>query len=312
MKKLNFPMAVVLVFAMCAAVAAHVGETRFYPQHPAPEIFSPDGNDDDWGWFPPELIMTGADFQDRYTEGADPSDYDVNVLQAWTAPPDNRWYVYLKFFDDTLNMSSNDDRGCNDFDCIQFTTDFDHGGGGILGNVIEDVMNGQRWNAAADVVEKYGERDLFHPRGDGAGLNTVLCSSCLRTQIEGADWGAAWPLMQAGGSTFGSGTGDVNVTYAIEWSAAAWDIYGATEAESTRHVFEANQIIGIGWRFHDADTYSQRKHWLFVIDGDLSHDVDAAGMNDYMGIVVEGLEAPTAVESSTWGAIKSHLREELE
>jgi hypothetical protein len=300
MRKYTALMAVALVVSWATVTMAGIGEVRYYPMHPAPEIFVPDGMDDDWGWFPEEFLITGADMTDSYSAGWDQSDFAPAVYQAWTPEPDNRWYIMFKFIDDTLKV---DDGNFNDIDGMQFYTDFDAKGGSILGvrGSIQDGLNGHRW--MANPVPEAGE---LGPTGylmldDKGEAMPVICAVCIR---EGTMWAYEWPRLQAGWTTHGAQPGDANVTWAIEFSYEAWDVVDATPDVSVKHVFEEGQIIGFSWRFHDADGPTGRKHWLYPIDGSLSADVDADQCNMWMSVDA-GIEPPTAVEHTTWGAIKA-------
>lgn len=295
-------LAVGLVLGLATASMAGIGEVRYYPKHPAPEIFAPDGLDDDWGWYPEEFLITGADMTDEYSSGWDQSDFSPAVYLAWTPEPDNRWYVLFKFVDDTLKIDTGE---FNDIDGMQYYTDFDHGGGSILGvrGTIQDILNGQRWMASPDPASgPYATTGYWHPDDQGQMMPT-LCAVCVR---EGTMWAYEWPLLQAGWTTHGARPGDADVTWAIEFSYAAWDIVDATEADSRRHVFTEGDIIGFSWRFHDADGPTGRKHWLYPIDGSLSADVDANQHNMWMAVDAN-IDPPTAVEHTTWAAIKAHL-----
>ena len=95
-----------LACLLSTAAFAHVGVTVFYPQVPDPAAITIDGNDDDWGWYDPALALNQPDFFDRASDFVELSDYDFTILNAWSAEPDNKWYGFARFVDDTLKYDS--------------------------------------------------------------------------------------------------------------------------------------------------------------------------------------------------------------
>jgi|SaaInl8_200m_RNA_FD_contig_31_1390971_length_1207_multi_16_in_0_out_0_1 hypothetical protein len=300
MRKFIALLAVGLVVVLSTTAMAGIGEVRYYPMHPAPEIFTPDGLDDDWGWYPEEFLITGADMADRYNASWDQSDFAPAVYMAWTPEPDNRWYVLFKFIDDTLYVAP---ENFDDIDGMQFYTDMDMGGGSILGvsGTIQDILNGQRWMASPNPAAGPYADSGYWLEDDKGEMMPALCAVCVR---EGTMWAYEWPILQAGWSTHGAQPGDTDVTWAIEFSWAAYDVVDATEDVSVRHQFVEGDEIGFSWRFHDADGPAGRKHWLYPIDGSLTADVDADAHNIWMAVDAD-IDPITAVEHTTWGAVKA-------
>ena len=140
-----FALSFGLACLLSTAAFAHVGVTVFYPQVPDPAAITIDGNDDDWGWYDPALALNQPDFFDRASDFVELSDYDFTILNAWSAPPDNKWYGFARFVDDTLKYDSPVKEWWKD-DCLQITVDADHLGGNILGSDLEQIGNGQRWH----------------------------------------------------------------------------------------------------------------------------------------------------------------------
>jgi hypothetical protein len=67
-----------------------------------------DNEADDWAWFDPEYVLTNDEWAD---EGNRPlpsrDDLDVTTMMAWKGAPENRWYVHMVIHDDTLAHAGN-------------------------------------------------------------------------------------------------------------------------------------------------------------------------------------------------------------
>jgi len=290
---------------LSTAAFAHVGVTVFYPQVPDPSAITIDGNDDDWGWYDPSLALNQPDFFDRASDFVDPSDYNFTILNAWTPPPDNKWYGFARFTDDTLEYDEETLVWWKD-DMLQITVDSDHQGGNILGNDVQQIENGQRFHIR-----------IFPGVGDVLLPNET---SWFYSQIEHAQfddpnrllWGmapefveTAWTVLPVGAENL-----TTNVTYTYEWRMAVWDIWGFSEDESIRHVFAEDDVIHLGYRPIDSDgPGGGRKHSMYINDGSQSQDVDADQMPDFWALATAG--GPTSVENATWGLIKNHVSKRL-
>ena len=293
-----FALSCGLACLLSSAAFAHVGVTVFYPQVPDPAAITIDGNDDDWGWYDPALALNQPDFFDRASDFVELSDYDFTILNGWSAPPDNKWYGFARFVDDTLKYVSPVKEWWRD-DCLQITVDSDHLGGPILGATLEEIANGQRWHVR-----------IFPPAGESL-LPNQTCF--FYSQLEFIDseellWGlepeffeAAWTVLPAGAENQA-----VGVTYTYEWRGALWDIWGLSEAESTRHVFAEDDVIHLGYRPLDGDSVG-RKHSMYINDGSQSQDVDASQMPDFWALAA----TETNVENDTWGHIKNNMSQRL-
>ena len=295
----------ILAVALCmmATVAfAHVGVTVFYPEVPDPASMTIDGNDNDWGWYDPALALNQPDFFDRANDFVEISDYDFTILNGWSAAPDNRWYGFARFVDDTLKVDSDVLIWWQD-DCLQITVDADHQGGPILGENLEEIGNGQRWHIR-----------ILPPAG-----NELLPAQTIffYSQLEFIDanellWGvqpefleAAWTVLPAGAGHLTTG-----VTYTYEWRMALWDIWGLSEGESTRHQFAADDVIHLGYRPIDADQVGRgRKHSMYINEGSASQDTQADQMPDFWALAAE--DGGTAVENESWGHIKNRMNQRL-
>ena len=81
----------------------------------------------------------------------DPSDYDFTYLIAWSPPPDNRLYFFIRIRDNALDtvLLDPDDWQRNDF--LQMSIDADHSGGVVLGETPEEISNGQRYMSGSSL-----------------------------------------------------------------------------------------------------------------------------------------------------------------
>ena len=292
-----------LVCMLSAAASAHVGVVVFYPQVPDPAAITIDGSDDDWGWYDPALALNQPDFFDRASDFVELSDYDFTILNGWSAAPDNKWYGFARFVDDTLKYDSPVKEWWKD-DCLQITVDAYHLGGPILGQNLEEIANGQRWHIR-----------IFPPAGESLLPNQTpffysqlefIDSEELLWAVQPGLLDAAWTVLPAGAENL-----TVGVTYTYEWSMALWDIWGLTEDESVRHNLAADDVIHLGYRPIDADRPGGgRKHSMYINDGSQSQDVDASQMPDFWAVASDG--AATAVENETWGHIKNSMSQRLQ
>ncbi|HIG17543.1 MAG TPA: hypothetical protein EYQ31_09795 [Candidatus Handelsmanbacteria bacterium] len=292
--------------AMClmsTAAFAHVGVTVFYPEVPDPAAITIDGNDNDWGWFDPALALNQPDFFDRASDAVALEDYDFTILNGWSRSPDNMWYGFARFVDDTLKYDSPVKEWWKD-DCLQITVDADHQGGGILGETLEEIGNGQRWHVR--VFPPAGEALLpaqtpfFYSQLEFFEANELLWA------VQPGLLDAAWTVLPAGAENLSTG-----VIYTYEWKMALWDIWGLTEEESIRHELAVDDVIHLGYRPIDADRPgSGRKHSMYINDGSQSQDVDASQMPDFWALESDG-NTGTAVENQSWGHIKNRMSQRL-
>lgn len=292
-----------MVCLMSTAALSHVGVTVFYPQVPDPASITIDGNDDDWGWYDPELALNQPDFFDRASDFVELDDYDFTILNGWSSEPDNKWYGFIRVVDDTLKYDSPVLEWWKD-DCMQITVDADHLGGPILGQNLEEIANGQRWHVRmfppADEALLPNQTPFFFSQLEFIDANELLWG----VQPEFLE--AAWTVLPAGAENLTAG-----VTYTFEWKMALWDIWALSEAESVRHVFAPDDIIHLGYRPIDADRPgSGRKHSMYINNGSQSQDVDASQMPDFWALA-SGSGA-TAVENETWGHIKNRMNQRLQ
>jgi hypothetical protein len=292
-----------LMLMVAVPAMAKVG-TFFYPQVPNPAAMTIDGNDDDWGWYPESLAYTIESTWQRYGTWYGKDDYDFVMLNAWSAAPDNKLYTFCRVIDDTLSLVNPPMRWWAD-DCIQMNIDADYAGGNHLGSDLSQVANGQR-----QIIR------ILPPADEPLLPNQT---AIFFSQLEFIDapellWGVAPEFFDVAWTVLPAGAGNLstNVTYTYEWAGALWDIWGLSEAESVRHNFALDDVIGLGYRIDDVDGFDDAggsRCWYFPVDAtgvaaDAGFDTNSDVLPAFYAI-----EGPTtAVESESWGRIKSQMQ----
>jgi hypothetical protein len=308
-KKQSFLWGGALVLALSSAALAHVGITIYIPQVPDPAAMKMDGKDDDWGWIDPSFITTPAECFTAGGETVAKSDYDFAYKSAWSPRPDNRFYFFYRAKDDTLIRHEDEPKRAWNDDCIQITFDPDHSGGDFLGENLEQVNNATRFHMR--VLPKPNEEVVFNSMTEYIDMPSLRWTEDMfegkRTGPESMEVG--WTLLPAGAADLST-----NVTYTFEIAFALYDLYGPTKAESRRHIFTADQVIHVGVRPLDADGCNAdgncgAKHQFYPLGSSTGQDQKGDQMPDYY--TLPGEEGGTAVESVSWGRIKSHLDQEI-
>lgn len=287
--------AAVLCVQFAVNAGAHVGVTIEFPNVPNPASMVIDGQDDDWAWFEQQYALEQEDFFDRESRSVAKSDFDFVIYTAWSPPPDNSWYMFARFHDDTLKVDNDDPLNWWKDDALQVTVDSDHSGGSIYGFTREELVNGQRLYARS--LPSPGQELLLHRQ---AGFLDQHHDPYLKEFLwimESPYFEVAWTI-DPPGATHGS----TGVTYTYEWKSAMWDVLGANLEESVRHIFGAGDIVHIGYRPLDADRPGNgRKHSMYVLGGHMDQDKHGDEMPDFVAVETS---RPTPVEQGTWARIK--------
>ena len=303
----------ILLLAVCAVTLAlanparaHVGAEYFIPGVPDPSSMTIDGLEDDWGWIDEEFILTTEGMFTAGGEVVPKDDYDVSIMMAWSTPPDNRFYFFIRVQDDTLRLLEEDQKRWWNDDCIQLTIDPDHSGGDFLGENVDQVLNAQRYHLRIKPLP--GQPVAFNSLLEYIALPSIGWSSDV---FNGAPTGdifeIAWTVNPPDAEHFST-----NVSYTFEMRNAFWDIHGVTQEEAVRHNFANDQVTHIGVRPLDGDAgETGAKHQLYPLGGSAGQDQKGDQMLDY--ILLEADESlATAVEDASWGRIKSHLNSQLD
>ena len=310
------PLACALALAFSGPALGHTGLEFFLQEVPDPDAMTMDGDESDWGWFDNDLALdSNLDFYVTSGEVADPEDYSATWRIAYSRPPDNRLYFFLRIQDDSLRRQEPDLKRMWHDDFTQFNLDNDHSGGPGLGANLDEASNHQRYHL----------RILPGPDGVAAFNSQIEVLGDERlswTQdvdlfgnVTGV-WDLAWTVTPPDAQ---HGTLDIEVTWEARFKT--YDAVGLTEAESVRHVYEDGQVTHLGPRLTDNDgSLFQYDFYLqdrftgdqnpaqYGTEGDQFPDWFLIGCEDCPNA---GGSGGTAVESSSWGRIKSHLSNQL-
>jgi len=261
----------------------------FALQVPDPGAIVVDGRGNDWRWFDPDFIV-GTD-QMCSTLGnpmPDKDDLDVAIHIGWTPEPDNRLYGFVRVVDDTLKVEgTNMDAGWQE-DGLEFILDPDHAGG---------------WHQAADALRTGHQQWTFTVAAPGGYPRTAWLRFNQPPEMQ---WAVNEGLVEAATHVEPyPATMVPDATVGYEVRMAAFDPYMPDGvAASIRHAFVAGQTIGLSVTLNEADT-GGRKHQISTHvreagahDSDYTSEFTLLGIGDYV----------TAVENSSWGAVKALLR----
>jgi hypothetical protein len=295
----------VLALALSGIAYAHVGIEIFIPQVPNPSAMTIDGSEDDWGWIDDDFKTTPEFMFTAGGEAVPKDDYDLVFMSAYSPPPDNRFYFFIRVQDDTLRILEEDQKRWWNDDCIQITFDPDHSGGDFLGENIDQVLNAQRYHLRVKPLP--GQPVAFNSLLEYIDLPSIGWSSdVFEGELTGPDvFEIAWTLNPADAAHLST-----NVSYTFEFACAMWDIHGITKDEAVRHIFAADQTIHVGPRPLDGDGgETGAKHQLYHLGSSTGQDQKGDQMPDYVLLAGEG---STAVKSDSWGRIKSHVNRQLQ
>jgi hypothetical protein len=318
MRKILFALlACGLVIAMTGSAfgAFWDGAQWYVPEARAWEL-TIDGSDSDWGWYDSQYAWTNADMMPRGGDGtpttAEAEDLNVLIMLAWSgedqgAAVGNRWYYFVRVQDDTLDLSGFPDEWWAD-DCFRMSMDADNQGGTMRGASLDELGNGQRMYERIIPELNCGD-DCW-----GA-IGTHNYGPYLAWGIDADIWWAMQPefwhteyTVLPVDATHGTGG---QIEYTLESSMVMWDWWADSEANSTRHVFEAGQTIGWSSRIVDRDNEGAR-HDIVPIGEASASDVNADVLQDYLMVdTVPDSEIITAVEATSWGRIKVDMESRL-
>lgn len=264
------------------------GVGYFALQVPNPSAITVDGLGDDWAWFDPDFVIGTDQMANTLGNPIPPkSDIDCAIHIGWTPEPDNRLYAFVKVIDDTLNCDeTNMDNGWKD-DNMELILDPDHAGG---------------WHGVADDLRTGHQQWTFSVSAPG-GYPQI---AWLRfNQPPEMQWAIEEGLVEAAVNVepeLATMVPDAEVGYEVRM--AAFDPYMPEgEAASTRWVFEAGQTIGLSVTLDEADAAGRTDQLSTHIQEAGAHDSDFTSEFTLLAVG----EYQTAVESSSWGKVKSLL-----
>ena len=307
---LLFPCA--LALALSGPALAHTGLEFFLQEVPDPDAMTMDGDDSDWGWFDNDLALdSNLDFYVTSGEVADPEDYSATWRIAYSRPPDNRLYFFLRIQDDSLRRQEPDLKRMWHDDFTQFNLDNDHSGGPGLGANLDEASNHQRYHLR--ILPGPDGVAAFNSQIEVLGDENLSWTQDVDLFGNATDvWDLAWTVTPPDAQ---HGTLDIEVTWEARFKT--YDAVGLSEGESVRHVYEDGQVTHLGPRLTDNDgSLFQYDFYLqdrftgtqnpaqYGTEGDQFPDWILIGCEDCPNA---GGSGATAVESSSWGRIKNHL-----
>ena len=311
---LLLPCALALAFS--GPALAHTGLEFFLQEVPDPDAMTMDGDDSDWGWFDNDLALdSNLDFYVTSGEVADPEDYSATWRIAYSRPPDNRLYFFLRIQDDSLRRQEPDLKRMWHDDFTQFNLDNDHSGGPGLGANLDEASNHQRYHLR--ILPGPDGVAAFNSQIEVLGDENLSWTQDVDLFGNATDvWDLAWTVTPPDAQ---HGTLDIEVTWEARFKT--YDAVGLSEAESVRHVYEDGQVTHLGPRLTDNDgSLFQYDFYLqdrftgvknaaqYGTEGDQFPDWFLIGCEDCPNA---GGSGATAVESSSWGRIKNHLSNQL-
>ena len=301
-----------LALALSGPALAHTGLEFFLQEVPDPDAMTMDGDDSDWGWFDNDLALdSNLDFYVTSGEVADPEDYSATWRIAYSRPPDNRLYFFLRIQDDSLRRQEPDLKRMWHDDFTQFNLDNDHSGGPGLGANLDEASNHQRYHLR--ILPGPDGVTAFNSQIEVLGDEKLSWTQDVDLFGNATDiWDLAWTVTPPDAQ---HGTLDIEVTWEARFKT--YDAVGLSEAESVRHVYEDGQVTHLGPRLTDNDgSLFQYDFYLqdrftgtqnpaqYGTEGDQFPDWFLIGCEDCPNA---GGSGATAVESSSWGRIKNHL-----
>ena len=283
-------VALLLIPSMGDAYENCNGVGYFALQVPDPGSMVVDGKGNDWAWYDPDFVI-GPDEMCETLSGTMPSldDFDIAIRLGWTPEPDNRFYALITVVDDTLNLDETFvDNFWNDDDT----------------EIIMDANHGD-WAEENNAIRVDHQQFGFHIPGEGRPENVA---SVRFQQPPEMQWPVNEGVIEAEVVVTPSAThGATNTTSTFEVRMQSWDQLQPDGADaSTRHVYEAGQVIGLSVTSNDADT-ADRTHQISTHVNELGAH-ESAFTSEATMLTTDDYVAPTAVQSSSWGAVKALLR----
>jgi hypothetical protein len=278
------------ILAIAGAAGAHTfgsngeGNPFFAPAVPAEYIPTYDGDLSDWAWFPPAYIFTPDSFIEfgnwNAAEADVPKDdFDVVIYGPAWIPSQNMMTFAVHKVDDIFSTRSETFPESYDEDVVQFAIDADHGG--------EEKGNSEDYQQSGFSPKLGGMAGVYGP--------------------EELQWAYTAPYLFFGMSPAivegTNGTFDVELQHNIfDWMDPA-----GIDA-STMHMLAAGQIIGYSMEILDTEEG-------VVEFPDVEFDwansaIGGEALADYFLMSEEDTRPliPTAVESTSWGRVKSALQ----
>ena len=294
------------LIALANVVSAHVPEDKILGawQWPTSHLPVLDGDISEWEVLPEELWIEinerdfGGDL--GTTKEIDVSDMWFRVAISWHDETDRLYYV-IDRFDDLWDRDGGGFGDSGNDDSIEIGVDADHSGDWYFtldrGLPEEELM---RLDGAH--AQTYHYR---WPAIEPEGWNWFWMSS--------STWHDEEPYSCCADSFTLDGSHGTQATLKAEWYTVAWDDFNFQGPEqSVQHDLVELEIIGLGIAVIDNDispSQEDKRFGRFILGGQNDVFGNASSFTDFVLLPVDEERLPTAVESDTWGSIKSYFME---
>jgi hypothetical protein len=297
MNRITILLASALIVGLCGVAEADLfvpegeGNPFYLPAIPAHLVPTYDGDLSDWAFMPDQYVYTSDFFATLSggiwsdAEAAVPKDdWDIIIYGPAWIPSMNMVTFAAHIVDDLLYAPFEDLQEAWQEEGMQFATDADHGH--------DPKEDSQEYQQNFFTPKQGGHVGLFGDEQLWWEFEEPYCF-----------WGVTLP------PDAGSPAG-----YDFEIAIALWDHLDPAGPEaSTRHMMEAGQIIGFSIEAYDADGEADPVAPYEFPDVEFDWGNTAIGgevLANWELLSVEDSDMPeTAVESSTWGAIKATFTE---
>jgi len=306
MKSSSAIVAIALLVASLGTVSAHeppgvVYYAFHFPLHAVPEI---DGDLSDWDVVPRdvfEISMEKGDIVEavRGDAGNDLADFNATNMIGWNEQT-NRVYSMAAVVDEVLHNKRDNPSSYNYDDDWHFVIDADHSGGEMFNDGWKDLAEAEQQALYFVTGQLY---QIHVPPIDGYwAFMYIKATNWMTTGRE-----LPFPdYLEIGWTRRGESGGPGNYTYEIKatpWETWDWD----GPAQSTITDLEEGNIIHVGFLYKDYDNNPGRYDGSYDFppvhnvwrNASLAADVELLGVDDSL--------FPTAVETDTWGRIKSRM-----
>lgn len=288
-----------LLAGMCAVLWAHPdsGIEIYAIAIPEGGNIVVDGDLSEWAGFPEAATVTTDMTYPHVCEGADcevvPEDFDWIIKIAWSES-ENKLYFGVQVHDDVWLLPENvGERSLHKWDDLELVTDADNSGG-ITGSVKDEEGHAGR----------YGQQWYFSAGAPGEGTRMEVIY--LGTEGEVGTWPGQPPYGESA-FQFDAAT---NTGY-YEGSVVLWDFLCPEGPDcSTVHDMTEGEAVGFGFLYDEIDVEPGTYNAQWKTHPGTSSWKDANELPDLLLLPPseDWMPQVTAVESSTWGQVKSLLK----
>jgi hypothetical protein len=308
-KKVLVVLGIVVIAASTVTAHEPPGDIFFgagFPTHAIPVI---DGDLSDWDMIPEAYWITRSDHLEETVIGGDTeidlADFNAKHILGWNEGT-NRLYVMADVVDDYLKRDKEDPSTVDWDDGFDLMVDADHSGGDLWNS----DWHAEEFEDQQDLVFVTGQNYRYYtPPLDGyyifmLGRGFVGDDNFLTTGRE-----IVYPeYLECGWTVTGENYGPNTRTY--EMMVTPWEnMYRGEDGleRSTIVDLEVGSIVHVGYMYKDFDTAVTGERYSGSYDFPPLHNIwfNMSLLGDFELLEVEEDLYPTAVETDTWGRIKS-------